>query len=230
MNKPKRSLSQNFLTDSHVKRKIGNLLMNINGRNVLEIGPGRGDLTKVIVSCKPDSITAVEKDDLLAAEFEKNFPGISIVNTDIRHYDIDEEVVISSVPYSISRDIAKLIIQSDADEAYLILQKEFAEKIEQDMIVPVSIYVKTFFDAEILLKIDRAAFFPVPNVDSALLHLKRRTGKYPDMKHYWDYLVHVCQNKRKTFKSAGMGLPGRIMHSDCRTISGLYADKHIHTS
>lgn len=230
MNRPKRTLSQNFLTDSHVKKEIGALMTNIKNRHVLEIGPGKGDLTKVILACRPASVTAVEKDDQLAAAFEKNFPGISIVNADIRHYDIDEETVVSSVPYSISRDIAKLIVQSDADEAYLILQKEFAEKIANDLIVPVSVYVKTFFNSEILLSIDRTAFFPIPNVDSALLHLKRKAGKFPDMKHYWDYLVHVCQNKRKTFKSAGIGLPGRIMHSDCKTISGLYADKHIHTS
>lgn len=228
MRNPKRTLSQNFLRDGNVKKRIAEYLNKMNG-HVLEIGPGEGDITKLILDAHPERFTAVEMDNAMAENLRAEFPDAEIINSDVRDFVITQKTVVSSVPYSISRELLKQIIMSETDNVYLILQKEFAEKISEENIVPISLFARTFYQVKKEFDISRNAFFPVPNVESAFVTMKRICGNFPDMYDYWDFLVRICQNKRRTFRSQGFENSSRIMHSDCRTISRAYADKHIHT-
>ena len=65
----KKSLGQNYLSDSNIIKKIINLT-NINNKNVLEIGPGKGALTKEILKNKPKSLILIEKDNILFNELK----------------------------------------------------------------------------------------------------------------------------------------------------------------
>jgi 16S rRNA (adenine1518-N6/adenine1519-N6)-dimethyltransferase len=68
--KPKKSLGQNFLIDQDIIDKITNVV-DIKGKNILEIGPGKGSLTSNIVKKNPNKIIVVEKDEVLLAYFLK---------------------------------------------------------------------------------------------------------------------------------------------------------------
>ena len=71
--KPKKSLGQNFLHDQNIINKIINTSKITSNDEVLEVGPGTGNLTKFIISQKPKSIHVIEKDKNLASELEKKY-------------------------------------------------------------------------------------------------------------------------------------------------------------
>ena len=83
MTKAKKSLGQNFLIDENVINKIINVI-DITNRNILEVGPGTGNLTKEILKKNPNSFLAIEKDRNLAEELKKRFQNrVNIINNDI---------------------------------------------------------------------------------------------------------------------------------------------------
>ena len=75
----KKSLRQNFLIDKNIIKKIVNLV-NIKDRDILEIGPGNGALTKEILKRNPKSISLIEKDDNLANKLRDNFKNKHLKN------------------------------------------------------------------------------------------------------------------------------------------------------
>ena len=87
MIKAKKSLGQNFLIDNNIIEKITNIV-NINKKNILEIGPGTGNLTSAILQKKPKEFYVVEKDNVLANELNLKFnEKIKIINKDILKLD-----------------------------------------------------------------------------------------------------------------------------------------------
>ena len=84
---PKKSLGQNFLIDKNILNKIVNLI-NIENETVLEIGPGTGNLSNLILDKKPKKFIAVEKDKSLALNLKKKFKEkIEIINEDVLKID-----------------------------------------------------------------------------------------------------------------------------------------------
>ena len=89
--KAKKSLGQNFLIDRSIIEKIINI-KDIESCNILEVGPGTGNLTSSIIKEKPKKIYAVEKDNDLALQLQDKFDNqITIINDDI--LDIDEKKI-----------------------------------------------------------------------------------------------------------------------------------------
>ena len=83
MIKAKKSLGQNFLIDNNILEKIVNIV-SIENKNILEIGPGTGNLTSYILKKKPKKLIVIEKDDYLAKNLENNFKDqMTIINDDI---------------------------------------------------------------------------------------------------------------------------------------------------
>ena len=72
MTQPKKSLGQNFLIDNNIIDKIINI-PDITNNNIIEIGPGTGNLTKKIISQKPKSLILIEKDQELSQHIISNF-------------------------------------------------------------------------------------------------------------------------------------------------------------
>ena len=88
----KKSLGQNFLIDKNIIKKILNL-SNIENRNIVEIGPGNGELTDEILKKNPKSILLIEKDFELVKKLEKKYLNISylkIYNKDILKFDLEK--------------------------------------------------------------------------------------------------------------------------------------------
>ena len=137
--KAKKSLGQNFLIDREVLDKIVSTC-DIANKEILEIGPGTGNLTTYILKKKPKKIYVVEKDDELAILLKEKFENeIEIINHDILKVDeakISEQklTVFGNLPYNISTEIlSKWIVNVNKifwfDNLVLMFQKEVADRI-----------------------------------------------------------------------------------------------------
>ena len=117
--KPKKSLGQNFLIDHNVLEQIVDTV-EITNKEVLEIGPGSGNLTKFILEKNPKKFYAVEKDDKLVLLLNDKFSDeITIINEDIlkvseNKISNEKLTVFGNLPYNISTEIlSKWIINID---------------------------------------------------------------------------------------------------------------------
>ena len=184
MLKPKKSLGQNFLIDQNVITKIINT-GSIKNRNILEIGPGTGNLTKEIIKNNPKKIIVVEKDNELAKKLDINFKKqIQIINKDILNIDEkslcdDKLVVFGNLPYNISTEIlCKWINNLDKDsfwfeELILMFQKEVADRIIAQFNTSnygrLSILSNWKLNVEKKFDISPNSFSPRPKIESTLL-------------------------------------------------------------
>jgi len=183
--KAKKSLGQNFLIDENIIDTIINT-GNINNRNILEIGPGTGNLTKAILNKNPKKLFVIEKDNELSILLSEKFKDkITIINTDVLKFNekklLDEKLVVfGNLPYNISTEIlCKWIVNLDDDnfwfdELILMFQKEVANRIiaqfntsnygRLTILSNWKLHVKKICD------IEPNSFSPKPKIDSTLLH------------------------------------------------------------
>ena len=183
MIRAKKSLGQNFLIDRNILEKISNIAA-IKGKNILEIGPGTGNLTSFILKKKPKKIFVVEKDSNLSKNLEENFKDeLIIINKDI--LDIDETSllkeklsVFGNLPYNISTEIlSKWILNSKNnfwfDCLILMFQKEVANRIianfNTNAYGRLSILANWKLNVEKICDIKPESFSPKPKIDSSLL-------------------------------------------------------------
>ena len=139
MIRAKKSLGQNFLVNNNILEKIVNVV-DINKKNILEVGPGTGNLTSYILMKEPKKVIVIEKDKNLTNNLKKKFKDeIKIINNDILEVDetslLNEKLtVFGNLPYNISTEILSKWIVNLNDKFwfdYLILmfQKEVADRI-----------------------------------------------------------------------------------------------------
>ena len=109
--KPKKSLGQNFLIDKNIIRKIIYASEINSNDEILEVGPGTGNLTEFIISKNPKNIHVIEKDENLAIELEKKYlDKINIIKRDIlkipfEFYSKKKFLILGNLPYNISTKI-----------------------------------------------------------------------------------------------------------------------------
>ena len=183
MIKAKKSLGQNFLIDDEILDKIVNIV-SIKDQNILEVGPGTGNLTSKILNKNPKKFCVIEKDDDLAANLSKKFSNkLVIYNNDILQMDeknlFNEKVMVfGNLPYNISTEILSKWITNLKEDAWfnnliLMFQKEVANRIiaksdssdygRLSILSNWRLYVKKICD------IKPEAFSPKPKIDSSLL-------------------------------------------------------------
>jgi len=175
-------LAQNFLAKSHLAVSL--LSRSTINRNdtVYEIGPGKGRLT-IVLAKKAKKVIAIEKDFDLCGRLLKRFENtdnIVIYNADFLKFKIKEfsYKIFANVPFNITSDVIRKIVYAANPplEAYLILQKEAAEKfIGATKTTQFSVLVKPWFRLKIIRFFKRTDFSPVPNVDVVMLHIEKRT-------------------------------------------------------
>ena len=184
MIKSKKSLGQNFLINDDVINKIINT-GSIENKNILEIGPGTGNLTRAILSKKPKKMFVIEKDAELCSLLRKNFnEEIEIINTDILKFNeknlYDEKLIVfGNLPYNISTEIlCKWIVNLDKnnfwfDELILMFQKEVANRIIAEFNTSnygrLSILSNWRLEINKICDISPISFSPKPKIDSTLL-------------------------------------------------------------
>ncbi len=187
MIKAKKSLGQNFLIDQNILKKIVNIT-EIENKNVLEIGPGTGNLTSYILSKGPRKIFVIEKDEYLANRLTNNFKNkIKVINKDIllvdeKKLDDDKFVVFGNLPYNISTEIlSKWILNLDKNKFWfncliLMFQKEVADRIiskfDSSKYGRITILSNWKLDIIKICDIKPSSFLPRPKVNSSLLYFK----------------------------------------------------------
>ena len=181
--KAKKSLGQNFLIDREVLEEIVSIT-DITNKEVLEIGPGSGNLTTYILKKKPKKLYVVEKDNDLAILLKEKFDTeIDIINDDILKVSestiSDQKLsVFGNLPYNISTEIlSKWILNIGSnfwfDSLVLMFQKEVANRIISEFnnsnYGRLSILSSWKLNVKKILDIKPQSFSPRPKIDSSLL-------------------------------------------------------------
>ena len=179
----KKSLGQNFLIDREVLEKIVSTA-DISNKEVLEIGPGSGNLTTYILKQKPNKLYVVEKDNDLAILLKEKFDNeIEIINDDILKVSEDKITdkklsVFGNLPYNISTEIlSKWILNIGSnfwfESLTLMFQKEVADRIiskfNNSNYGRLSILSSWKLNVKKILDIKPQSFSPRPKIDSSLL-------------------------------------------------------------
>ena len=208
MRRPKKSLSQNFIKDKNICNKI---LRNIdvNNKIILEIGPGYGFLTDIILDKKPKKIYLIEKDNELSKYLIKKYVNnkiVEIINTDILNFNLTEFdnfkkiSIVSNLPYNISTKIILNLLykSSNIEEMVFMIQKEVAEKFNYNLkkINKYKFLSKIYSDYKICFNVSPNVFFPKPKVLSSVVKFKIKNYIVDEYK-IKKFISIIFVNKRK---------------------------------
>ena len=192
MIKAKKSLGQNFLTDKNILETIANIVPIYN-KNILEIGPGTGNLTAFILKNNPKKLIVIEKDDALATNLNSIFKDqLVVINDDVLNINenliLNEKVtVFGNLPYNISTEIlSKWIINLNDnfwfDHLILMFQKEVADRIiapfNNSTYGRLSILTNWKLNVKKICDIKPESFSPKPKIDSSLLFFSPKSNFY----------------------------------------------------
>ena len=186
MIKAKKSLGQNFLIDQNIIDKIVNII-DLKNKNILEIGPGTGNLTEGILRKNPKKILVVEKDNDLTSLLKEKFKNkIELINKDI--LKIDENLlsdqtltVFGNLPYNISSEILCKWILNIKEKIWfdcliLMFQKEVADRIISDFNTKtygrLTILANWRLNIKKICDVSPVSFKPKPKIDSTVLFFK----------------------------------------------------------
>jgi 16S rRNA (adenine1518-N6/adenine1519-N6)-dimethyltransferase len=184
----KKSLGQNFLVDANLQHKIVSALGAGAADEVLEIGPGRGGLTRHLVGTV-GRLVLVELDDALASALAERYggrPDVEIVHGDVLVVPLGEYLqepsearIVGNIPYNITSPIIfRLLERPRPRDIVLMVQEEVADRITAPVGTrsygALSVGVRTVAEARKLFRVGRGAFRPVPGVDSAVVRITPR--------------------------------------------------------
>ncbi len=243
--RPKRSLGQNFLKDPHYLRRIVEAAAVAPGDRILEIGPGRADLTRLLAS-RASEVLAIELDDRLIGPLRSEFKTASAVvieHADALEYPFDalegRWKVVANLPYYISTPIIQRLLRSRSKfiSLTLMLQKEVAERI----VAPaggkqygyLSVLVQYSTEARMEFPVPAGAFTPPPDIDSAVITLKVRAtpaAAVRDEAFFFRTVKAAFSQRRKTLRNAlrQLGLPPERMAAAERS-SGISLSRRAET-
>lgn len=217
----KKRFGQNFLIDQNIVQKIVTSADLQGNEWVLEIGPGMGALTTLMAQ-GAQQVVALEIDrDLVAILGELiQHPQVKIVEGDALTLDWDEVLrgagwqgeplkLVANLPYYLTTPLIMKALESSLPFVNLVVmvQREVADRIlanhaSKDYGV-LSLAVQYYTEPSLVLKVPRTVFYPAPNVDSAVIHLKTRP---PQVGVPRDALFQVIrasfQQRRKTVRNA----------------------------
>ena len=208
----KKSLGQNFLKDQNIINKIINL-KNIKNKNIVEIGPGNGALTKKILDKNPKSLIVIEKDNRLLKKLKEKYKknkSIIFYNNDILKTDLEkiikkDSVIFGNLPYNISSQILIRLIKFKKwppkfKDLILMFQKEVADKILGKSYGRLSIIANYRLKPTNKFNVSANCFFPRPKVTSTVIHLvpiNKINYKIKDIKNL-EYITNTFfSTKRK---------------------------------
>ena len=203
----KKSLGQNFLIDKNICLKISKLI-NINNLDILEIGPGTGNLTDFIIKLNPKKLILLEKDEELYRFLKKkylNFRNVQIFNIDALEYDFSttsSSQIISNLPYNISTKIIKKILLCDKyfEKLIFMLQKEVAQKINSKKNTKnnkLNFIIESTSNFKFEFNVSSNVFYPKPKIQSAVISIKPFKSIRFDKKKIEEFANLIFKHKRK---------------------------------
>lgn len=185
MNEPKKSLGQHWLNDQDILSDIVISADVKSSDHVIEIGPGQGSLTEILINTGA-KVTAVEYDPELLPFLKSRFSGASnnlqILQQDILKYNFDSieggYKIVANIPYYLTSHLLRIIsdTKNKPKVAALLMQKEVAERVcaKSGSMSILSVAVQTEYQATLGVFVPSKCFVPPPKVDSQLLLLTKR--------------------------------------------------------
>lgn len=190
----KKRLGQNFLTDPKILTRIVTAADLSSADDVIEVGPGIGALTEFLAQ-SAHQVLALEIDEQLLpvlAETMAPYPNVQIEHADVLKADLPQLVaehfdgqhalkVVANLPYYITTPILLHLLDADLPLTSLtvMMQKEVAERLDakpsSKQYGSLSIAIQQRMTVELAFTVNRSAFVPAPNVDSAIVTLHRRS-------------------------------------------------------
>ncbi|MFA6373442.1 MAG: 16S rRNA (adenine(1518)-N(6)/adenine(1519)-N(6))-dimethyltransferase RsmA [Methanothrix sp.] len=185
---------------------------------VLEIGPGTGNLTEALAS-RAGHVYAVEIDPDLAAQLFGRFSNVQVIKGDALRVELPPyNKIVSNLPYQISSKITYRLLSRPFETAVLMYQWEFAERLAaaagSEEYGRLAMVVGFFCRIEILEKVSKVAFRPMPQVDSAIVRLQPRPDRPKvDCADFMRLVEGLFNNRRKKVKKglAAMGAGPRAI-------------------
>jgi 16S rRNA (adenine1518-N6/adenine1519-N6)-dimethyltransferase len=225
---PSKRLGQHFLRDQRIIHRIIDALGPKSDETIIEIGPGTGALTSVLVE-SASRLIAIEFDNKLAPLLQERFGGFDnfkLVMADALTVDFCKEILparsarlVANLPYNISTAIVQRLIAQGAciDEMVLMLQREVVERL----LAPagtsdrgfISVLVEAYCEAEKLFDVAPGAFRPPPKVWSSVMRLKLRpriNADVADQNLLWETVSAGFAQKRKTILNNFRNSSGRL--------------------
>lgn len=183
---PRKRLGQHFLTDRRTLERIAEAVDPQPGETIIEIGPGRGALTDLLVA-RAERLVAIEVDRLLVPVLRARYaasPHVQIVEGDVLELSLPALAdgpwaLVGNVPYYITTPIIFQALQAPRPSRMVFLvQREVAERVAappgSDAYGALSVNVQALARPELVARVPAGAFHPRPKVDSAILRLTPR--------------------------------------------------------
>jgi 16S rRNA (adenine1518-N6/adenine1519-N6)-dimethyltransferase len=222
---PKKSFGQNFLVDPNISRAIATACVRDDEKNatVVELGAGLGALTMLLAE-RAKRLIAVERDrDLvpILRESMKDHASVEIVEGDAQSIDIDAlfsgasmpRVLCGNLPYQITgRLVGMAIVHAQAfDRAVFMVQREVAERLGAAPSTKdygaLSVFAQAAFDVKVVRTVPPGAFFPPPEVTSAVVCLTTlRPPRAHETEHFRALVKGAFAQRRKTLRNAWRSL------------------------
>ena len=236
----KKKFGQNFLTDKNILSKIVEAVGLCGDDIILEVGPGKGVLTKELVK-KAKRVIAVELDKYLYGQLKSELEpcqNLELVNADILEFDSAEALkksqskikIVGNIPYSITTPILEYIFENIdlVASAYLMVQKEFALRLVAEPNTKdyssISCFTNFHVEPKLLFKVKRTCFIPQPQVDSCFVRLlPRQPGFWPvkDKEFLFKVIRTAFNQRRKNILNSLSSL------SDKDVVSGVLAELNL---
>jgi 16S rRNA (adenine1518-N6/adenine1519-N6)-dimethyltransferase len=206
---PPRKLGQHFLIDERVLARIISYAKLKKFDKVLEIGAGAGNLTAALAE-KAGKVYAIEWDRKLAETLEnRKIKNVKVICGDALKVDFPKfNNVVANLPYSISSDITFKLLRHDFRLGILMYQYEFAKRMIANAGTKdysrLSVAVQYFAKVRILETVPRTAFYPMPEVRSAIVEVIPSKADYgvADEGFFFKFITALFTQRRKKLKSA----------------------------
>lgn len=211
----KKHLGQHFLKDEHIAERIARSLTG-EVRNVLEIGPGMGVLTKYLVTEEELNFWVIEIDSESVVYLHEHYPELKVVEGDFLRLDLsqlfnnEKFAIIGNFPYNISSQILFRVYEcrNEVPEVVGMFQKEVAERVAakpgSKTYGILSVLLSAFYNIEYLFTVDEHVFNPPPKVKSAVIRLRRNDiqSLECDEKLFTTVVKTGFNQRRKTMRNA----------------------------
>lgn len=210
---PNKKLGQHWLKDRLMLEAIADSAALTTDDAVLEIGPGLGTLTSVLLR-RAGSVVAVEYDEALARKLPSQFPGthLQVVHGDILQFDLTTlpigYKVVANVPYYITQKILErfLYAANQPETIVVLIQQEVAEKLaaQAGELTAIGVKLQLLYNVQLCTRVQKEYFIPPPKVDSqALLCKKIHMDK------------NVCSDYKQLFQmvDAGFSAPRKKLRT-----------------
>lgn len=224
----KKQYGQNFLMDKNILDKISSSICPGQNDLIIEIGPGSGNLTKRLkeynaslvcfeIDKSLDKYLNLLEDDKTKVVYE-DFINVNLEEF-VKNYNYENIYVIANIPYYITTPIIEKITFSNIKVKSLLLmvQKEVADRLSSTNgnreYGYITVLLNAFYNINKLFNVNRNSFYPVPNVDSAIIKLDSKECNLLNFEKFNKLIKNAFRFKRKTLKNNLIGYDLNLVDS-----------------